>query len=99
VARVPNAGASPRRRSVRVLAATALRCAVAALIAVGLAGCFEANSNGAAPAANVSGTGGANAGDDCGAGCSSGEPSRAGDRAEGARGLLDGSREQHEGAA
>jgi len=46
---------------VRVLAATALRCAVAALIAVGLAGCFEANSNGAAPAANVSGTGGANA--------------------------------------
>ncbi len=61
MARVPSAGASPRRRSVRVLAATALRCAVAALIAVGLAGCFEANSNGAAPAANVSGTGGANA--------------------------------------
>jgi hypothetical protein len=31
-----------------------------ALIALGLAGCFEANSNGA-PAASVSGTGGANA--------------------------------------
>jgi hypothetical protein len=42
----------------RVLAATALHCAVAAPIAVGLAGCFEANSNGAAPPSSVSGTGG-----------------------------------------
>jgi hypothetical protein len=46
---------------VRLLAATASHCAVAALIAVGLAGCFEANSNGATPAASVSGAGGANA--------------------------------------
>ena len=34
---------------------------MAALIALGFAGCFEANSNGAAPAAGVSGAGGANA--------------------------------------
>jgi len=61
VARVPSAGASQRRSSARVIAATAPRCAVAALIALGFAGCFEANSNGAAPAAGVSGAGGANA--------------------------------------
>ena len=60
MARVPNAGAS-QRRSMRVIAATASRCAMVALIALGLAGCFEANSNGAAPAAGVSGAGGANA--------------------------------------
>jgi hypothetical protein len=58
---VPNAGAIARRTSARVIALTASRCAVAALIALGLAGCFEANSDGAAPAASVSGAGGANA--------------------------------------
>jgi hypothetical protein len=47
--------------SARLIAATASRCAVAAVIALGLAGCFEANSNGAAPAASVSSAGGANA--------------------------------------
>ena len=62
MARVPNAGAS-QRRSMRVIAATTLHLGVAALIALGLAGCFEANSNGAAPAASVNGaTGGANMG-------------------------------------
>ena len=61
MARVPRAGASQRRKNVRVIAETTSRCAVAALIALGLAGCFEANSNGAAPAASVSGAGGANA--------------------------------------
>jgi hypothetical protein len=59
---VPNAGAIARRTSARVVAATASHCAMVALIALGLAGCFEANSNGAAPAAGVSGApGGANA--------------------------------------
>lgn len=61
MARVPNTGAVERRLSTRVIAATASRCAVGALIALGLAGCFEANSDGAAPAASVSGAGGANA--------------------------------------
>jgi hypothetical protein len=61
VARVPSAGASQRRKSVRVIAATTSRRAVVALIALGLAGCFEANSDGAAPAASVNGAGGANA--------------------------------------
>jgi hypothetical protein len=58
---VPDAGAVARRVSARLIAATASRCAIAAVIALGLAGCFEANSNGAAPAASVSGAGGANA--------------------------------------
>jgi hypothetical protein len=59
---VPSAGASKRRSCVRVIATTASRCVVAALIAFGLAGCFEANSDGPAPAAGVSGApGGANA--------------------------------------
>jgi hypothetical protein len=62
VARMPNAGAVERCTSTRVFAATGLRCALAALIALGLAGCFEANSDGAAPAAGVTGApGGANA--------------------------------------
>ena len=62
MARVLNAGANQRRSSMLVIAATASHCAVAALIALGLAGCFEANSDGAAPAASVSGApGGANA--------------------------------------
>jgi hypothetical protein len=61
VARMPNAGAVERCTSTRVFAATGLRCALAALIALELAGCFEANSDGAAPAASVSGAGGANA--------------------------------------
>lgn len=62
MARMPNAGAVERCTSTRVFAATGLRCALAALIALGLAGCFEANSDGAAPAAGVSGgPGGANA--------------------------------------
>jgi len=61
VARMPNAGAVERCTSTRVFAATGLRCALAALIALELAGCFEANSYGAAPAASVSGAGGANA--------------------------------------
>ena len=55
-------GALERRMSPRVLAATTWRCALVALIALGLAGCFEANSDGAAPAASMSGApGGANA--------------------------------------
>ena len=58
--RRPNAGAVERLTSTRVIA-TVSHCALAALIATGLAGCFEANSNGAAPAASVSGGGGANA--------------------------------------
>jgi hypothetical protein len=44
VARVPTAGAIARCKSVRVIAVTASHCAVAALIALGLAGCFEANT-------------------------------------------------------
>jgi len=56
---MPNAGAVERRRTARAM--TASRCVLAALIAFGFAGCFEANSNGAAPAAGVSGAGGANA--------------------------------------
>lgn len=61
MARVPSTGAVERRRTACVIATTASRCALAALIALGLAGCFEANSDGAAPAASVSGAGGANA--------------------------------------
>ncbi len=62
MARVPSASAVERRGTARVIATTASHCALAALIALGLAGCFEANSNGAAPAAAVSGApGGANA--------------------------------------
>jgi hypothetical protein len=62
VARVPSAGAVERHRTARVIATTTSRCTLAALIALGLAGCFEANSDGAAPAAGISGApGGANA--------------------------------------
>ena len=61
MARVSDAGAFERRKSTHLCAATASRCAAAALIAIGLTGCFEANSNGAAPTASVGGAGGANA--------------------------------------
>jgi hypothetical protein len=61
VARVPDAVAFERRKRAQLCAATAWRCTAVALIALGLAGCFEANSNGAAPAASVNGAGGANA--------------------------------------
>jgi hypothetical protein len=57
---MPNAGAVERRMSMRVSAAVC-RCALVGLTALALAGCFEANSEGAAPAAGVSGApGGAN---------------------------------------
>jgi hypothetical protein len=59
---VPNAGALERRASLRVSGSVACRCALVALAALGLAGCFEANSDGATPAAGVTGaSGGANA--------------------------------------
>jgi hypothetical protein len=61
VARVPSASGLERRRTEFVIATTASRCALVAIIAFGTAGCFEANGNGAAPAANLSGAGGANA--------------------------------------
>ena len=91
MARVPNAGAVERRTSTRVIAATGSRCALAALIALGLAGCFEANSDGAAPAASVSGGRAAPMRQRSLHRFLSGEPGGAGDRAEGAGGLLDGS--------
>jgi hypothetical protein len=60
VVRRPNAGAVERLTTTRPIAIVS-RYAVAALLTTGLTGCFEANSNGAAPAASVSGGGGANA--------------------------------------
>ena len=61
MAPVSVAAAVVRRKSAYLCAATASRCVVVGLVALGLAGCFEANSNGAAPAASVNGAGGANA--------------------------------------
>ncbi|MBV8512285.1 MAG: hypothetical protein JO289_19180 [Xanthobacteraceae bacterium] len=62
MARMPNAGAVERPTGTRVFAKIAGRCTVVALTALALAGCFEANSDGAAPAAGVNGgPGGANA--------------------------------------
>ncbi len=59
---MPNVGARGRHVSIHSSAPTACRCAVLGLTALALAGCFEADSNGAAPAAAVSGaTSGANA--------------------------------------
>jgi hypothetical protein len=59
---MPSVGAVERRMSSYVSVATTWRCALAGLIAFGLAGCFEANSDGAGPGAGVSGaSGGANA--------------------------------------
>ncbi len=58
---MPNVGAVGRRIGIHISAATACRCALLGLTALGLTGCFEAN-DGTAPTAGVSGApGGANA--------------------------------------